>query len=439
MDRFKPFETFLIASDPVWVWDSDSASIVWANAAARQMFGMAEGTSLRDRAFSGSDPSLKRLTSLARAKKGNGQWEGDLPLPGGEPARTARCEVQRLQLTGGARGVIVRVLSAQQQVKSRVMVAEEPRSEGTRPGKKSANGASRVSRAAQPAVLSGAEKRAGASNGAKRRQALPVPPRISGQLGLAGEAPARQRRAFRAKAADMAVLAGLSHDLRNPLTAVLGFAEIMKGAKSAGLTLDKVEDYAADISKSALFALDLANSLMHYARFGRFEEPAAAAALNVCAVLQDCVRLLSPVAAFTNLTLNLRVEPDLPLLAMDERSFRQILFNLLLNSIKFGGAGSEVRIKAGTSKRGDLVVTIDDQGQGARNGTPAPKSLQIGAAAEIPSAGIGLSVVKRLLKGAGARIARRKRKTGGTSVKLIFPASALTLERKPEATVPGGA
>lgn len=251
-------------------------------------------------------------------------------------------------------------------------------------------------------------------------------------------APVRQRRAFRAKAADMAVLAGLSHDLRNPLTAVLGFAEIMKGAKAAGLTLEKVEDYAADISRSALFALDLANSLMHYARFGRFEEPPAATALNVSAVLQDCVRLLSPVAAFTDLTLTLRVEPNLPLLAMDERSFRQILFNLLLNSIKFSGAGSEVRIKAGSSKRGDLVVTIDDQGQGAQNGSSAPKSLQIGAAAEIPSAGIGLSVVKRLLKGAGARIARRRRKSGGTSVKLIFPPSAHTVERKPKATAPGG-
>ncbi len=438
MDRFKPLETFLIASDPVWVWDSDSASIVWANAAARQIFGMAEGAPLRDRAFPRNDASLKRLTSLARARKGNGQWEGDLPLPGGEPTRTARCEVQRLQLTGGARGVIVRVLPVQPQGKSRAKAAEEPRSEGSRAGKKSANGARRVSSAAQ-LVVSGNKKetQAETANGAKRRQPSPVPSPMAAGPSAGAAAPVRQRRAFRAKAADMAVLAGLSHDLRNPLTAVLGFAEIMKGAKAAGLTLEKVEDYAADISRSALFALDLANSLMHYARFGRFEEPPAAAALNVSPVLQDCVRLLSPVAAFTDLTLTLRVEPDLPLLAMDERSFRQILFNLLLNSIKFSGAGSEVRIKAGSSKHGDLVVTIDDQGQGAQNGTSAPKSLQIGAAAEIPSAGIGLSVVKRLLKGAGARIARRKRKTGGTSVKLIFPPSALTVERKPKATVPG--
>jgi signal transduction histidine kinase len=96
-----------------------------------------------------------------------------------------------------------------------------------------------------------------------------------------------------------------------------------------------------------------------------------------------------------------------------------------LNSVKFTAAGGLVKVKAAVQPNG-LTISIDDSG--GEHGD----SLKLNGAGSVPGQGLGLAMSKRLLKEAGAKLSRRKRKNGGVAVKLIFPLSSF-LERTGEA------
>lgn len=430
MDKVLSFETFLITAEPVWVWDSDNKAIVWANAAARQLLGAADNAALRARRFKAGEAGIKQLSAIARRKNGSGQWAGRLHFSFMNGTGAIACEVQRLQLAGGARGAIVRVVEGNKRSQAQGKTVAKPAraSQGVAverplPGKSKARSNS------QPQTLRKSGTRRPVAGTASLAPVKMQKPITQKQQHAAASLAAGQRRAFRAKAADLDFLAGLSHDLRNPLTAVIGFAEILKTARQTPLSPAKVEEYAACISTSAVFALDLANSLMNYARFGRFEPVSEAAPLNVPELLAECVRLIAPIAAYTNLNLQLKTESGLPRLAMDERSLKQVLFNVLLNSIKYSAGGGVIKVRAYQNKAQQLVIAIEDNGNSAGDGPPAmPRALQIGSAAEVPSAGLGLAMVKLLLRQNMARLHRRKRTPVGTATKLIFPPARLHIQ-----------
>lgn len=109
-----PIEEFLSSQDPVWVWDGENGRIAWANAAGTAFWGEKNFECLRTRRFDATNGrkahGVARMDALARNRSAKSQWIETLTLPteGGEQG--GLCCLQRLQLAGGERGVIVRVL-----------------------------------------------------------------------------------------------------------------------------------------------------------------------------------------------------------------------------------------------------------------------------------------------------------------------------------------
>lgn len=393
MGNLLPFETFLTATEPVWVWNADTKSIVWANASARALWGDEDLAKLQQRRFPRGAPGFKTLSKIALKPNGSGEWSGPLTLSVADGKKALRCQVQPLELAGGAHGVIVKSL-----------LEEDVPAENThQPAKR------QISADKPPAKKRSSKKPAAKASGA------------NGSLAAAKAQP--RQKAFRAKAADLAYLAGLSHDLRNPLTAIIGFADLMKSS-GGRLTPETVANYADAISKSAAFALDLANDVMEYARSGRARPQAEAAPIAVAEIAAECLRLTAPLAERAGLEASLAVAPGLPALKIGERNLKQILLNVLLNSVKFSPPGSVIKLKAGLNKAGALVITIEDRGR--QHADTAMRSvLQVGNDTAVPGAGLGLVMVKRLLKDVRGKMQRRKRSGGGTSTKLIFPEPCL--------------
>jgi PAS domain S-box-containing protein len=105
-----PIEEFLASKDPVWVWDAERGRIAWANAAGAAFWGEPDFESLRGRTFDTGAPGVARMEALARNRSSRSQWVEFLRLPPGESGKERLCCLQRLQLAGGERGVIVRAL-----------------------------------------------------------------------------------------------------------------------------------------------------------------------------------------------------------------------------------------------------------------------------------------------------------------------------------------
>jgi signal transduction histidine kinase len=382
MESYVPFETYLLSAEPVWVWDSDKRRIVWANAAARAALGVADNAALAKLPSPAKSQSLRRINTIARKADGSGQWNGSLnfSLPSGETSLP--CQLQKLEMNGGARGVIVRL--------------HEPASIRIRP-------------------------KAPRKRAAAKSRATPKKIHIETIRPTIEQKPVK-RKAYRMNAAGLTYLAGLTHDLRNPLSAIVGFASILKTA-NADLPRDKIAEYAGDIAAAAAHALDLAQDALNFVHRG--PTPARDGAVDAAQTLDDCLRLVAPLMEQAGLTAMTSAPHSLPVLRMPERALKQVLLNILLNSVKFTAAGGLVKVKAAVQPNG-LTISIDDSG--GEHGD----SLKLNGAGSVPGQGLGLAMSKRLLKEAGAKLSRRKRKNGGVAVKLIFPLSSF-LERTGEA------
>lgn len=410
MDKYIPFETYLLANEPVWVWNSDSRSIIWANAAAKALWRTSDSAALESVRLPVKSAAVKRLTDVARRANGSGQWIGPLsfPIPDGDVVFS--CQLQKLELNDGQRGVIVRIHepSAPNGVQKTAKVWARPP-------------LAKPKREAKPTAPL-REKRQPQKVSAPRPATARKPARVQAQpdkITQPAAKPTAKPRAFRAKAADLAYLAGLSHDLRNPLTAIIGFAEILKNADISALPKDKVAEYAADISRGAMFALDLANDVLDYARYGRISQPDAKPPICPATIAAECMRLVAPLVEQASLASTISLAQNLPLVKISERSFKQILLNIILNSVKFSAAGGRIGLRVALNKAGALTCTIDDTG-GAANA-----ALRVNDSVSVVGAGVGLGMAKRLLKDAGGKLHRRKRAGGGVSTKVIFPALSL--------------
>ncbi len=383
--RALPLESFLTTDDPVWVWDGQGRRIVWANAAATKLWGDATPERLRRRRTGATAGAPARLTALARSGEALGDHVETLRVPTPDGDVAVRCVFQRLQLAGGRPGLVVRAASEREHADHSAEIAIHPAAEtmqAARPQpagkprqqpKKPRKAASRSDIGALKAIardLGDAKSRTQASGAkaAKRpvkpasKPAKPAPP----QKRAPGPRKARKRipEAAAPSSAEMtALLARVSHEIRNPLTIILGFAEILQSDRADRLPPGKAKEYASDIHRTAQLALGLADDLLGFAERASGEPPPHDW-FDLNALIADCLHLMGPVAAAQGVTLIRRLKRDAPQLLAHERSVRQVLLNLLMNALRHGDGGQKIRVMTRLDRDGGLILSVKDHGPG---------------------------------------------------------------------------
>jgi signal transduction histidine kinase len=155
-------------------------------------------------------------------------------------------------------------------------------------------------------------------------------------------------------------LATLSHELRNPINAILGWARMLAGEQQSD---KEFHDHAVEvIARNARMQAQIIEDMMDVSRIiaGKFE-------LNVDAVdlakaAQAAVDTVRPAADDKGVQLNVSLEQSL-VVSGDATRLQQVFLNLLTNSIKFTPAGGQVRV---TLQRTDSTarITVADTGKG---------------------------------------------------------------------------
>src|SRR6202007_1802707 len=144
-----------------------------------------------------------------------------------------------------------------------------------------------------------------------------------------------RRRAEGANISKSRFLAQMSHELRTPLNAILGFSEVMKSEVFGPHAVPTYKEYAGDIHNSGVHLLNLINEILDLSRIeaGRYElNEEAVSLVNAVA---DCHHLLKLRASTRGITIHEVFEQGMPRIWGDERAVRQVVLNLLSNSIKF--------------------------------------------------------------------------------------------------------
>jgi PAS domain S-box-containing protein len=237
-----------------------------------------------------------------------------------------------------------------------------------------------------------------------------------------------KRRAERASAAKSDFLAKISHEIRTPLNTVLGFSEVMMEERFGPIGNERYRQYLKDIHAAGGHLVSLINDLLDLSKIEAGKLDLTFAKVDLNALVQQCVALMQPQANRERIIIRTSLAPGLPPVMVDARSIRQIVLNLLSNSIKFTGAGGQVIMSTAPTDRGEAVLRVRDTGVGM-------SEKEIEAALEpfrqlatstrwgSGGTGLGLPLTKALAEANRASFAIKSAANAGTLVEVTFPAA----------------
>ena len=224
-------------------------------------------------------------------------------------------------------------------------------------------------------------------------------------------AKASAEQAYQAKSQ---FLAYMSHELRSPLNAILGFSEILED-QSVGALNPKQARYVSNVLTSGRHLLQLINDILDLAKVeaGRLELHRSRYAAE--RAVEDVLAVVKSLAHKKSIALDYVCDPGLPLLHADQAKFKQVLYNLLSNAIKFTPDGGRVSVRATLADpkafdgNAGLRISVIDSGIGLKEADIQRlfrefEQIDSTYARKQSGTGLGLALSKKLIELHGGRI-----------------------------------
>jgi len=247
----------------------------------------------------------------------------------------------------------------------------------------------------------------------------------------------RNRELEAATKAKSRFVANLSHELRNPLNAVIGFAELMQDERLAPLA-DRQREHLGIIRASGEHLLTLIDEALDMARVEAGHVRLQPQEVEPTAIAAACATSLGRLAAAKTIRVDVDPRP-LGTVRLDPARLRQVILNYLSNAIKFTDEGGTVRIGL-EHHHGRLLVEVSDTGQGIH---PADHHRVFEEFVQLPSrnrtgSGLGLAVTKLIVQAQGGEVGVRSRPGQGSTFSAWLPAPTVATPARsaPELQMP---
>jgi len=213
--------------------------------------------------------------------------------------------------------------------------------------------------------------------------------------------------------------ADIAHDLRSPLSVILGYTEALNDNK-----LDGTPEVYDVLYKEAGQLSHLIDDLRTLSLVDAGELSLNVQSISPGELLEDTYRAYKQQAEEKSINLRVKVEPDTPRLKVDPNRMIQVLGNLVSNALRFTPEGGEIVLGAG-AVAGDVRLFVNDNGPGI---TPQDLSNIFNrfyrsdqSRSHNGETGLGLSIAKSLVEAQGGEITVES-KPGETIFTMIFPA-----------------
>lgn len=234
-------------------------------------------------------------------------------------------------------------------------------------------------------------------------------------------------------------LANMSHELRTPLNAIIGFSEILTRQLFGTLGDERYNEYARLINESGDHLLNVVNEILDMSKIEAGKFTIVAEPFDVTGLVKSCSDLMKHQAEKKKIKLETRIEGLQPELVADKRACKQMLLNLLSNAIKFTDEGGH--IYTSVRRAADSIeITVADNGIGiaekdlANLGNPFVQA-ESSYDRSYEGTGLGLSVVKGLVRLHGGSLDMKSELGSGTVVTIRLPIEAASIESVDEPRV----
>jgi signal transduction histidine kinase len=213
------------------------------------------------------------------------------------------------------------------------------------------------------------------------------------------------------------LVGGAAHELNNPLTAMLGYSELLAGTELTPEQRNLTDKIAQQTKRVRI----LVSSLLNFAKQG----PTSKTAVDVNAVIQTCLKLCQPQMEFARVASSIEMANPLPRVYADSNQLLQVFSHIVNNAVHAmseRGSGGTITVSTGT-ERNLVMIKFADTGPGilepARVFDPFYTTRPVGQ-----GTGLGLSACYGIIQEHGGKISCSNRETGGAVFQIDLPAIA---------------
>jgi two-component system sensor histidine kinase KdpD len=220
-------------------------------------------------------------------------------------------------------------------------------------------------------------------------------------------------------------LAVVTHDLKAPLTSILGYVRLLLELGEAA-SVEQAQQFAEVIERQGRRMLDMIEQLVVASSLDEGAPVLSREPIDLGQVVGEQVNLLRGLLGSRHV--EVKIPSGLPTVYGDPQAIEQIVANLMDNAVKYSPEGSPIQVHVHPTED-EIMVTVSDQGPGIP-GDLLPhvfERFRRGDVAASGSVGLGLFIVRSLTQGHGGRVWVENADAGGTKVTFTLP---LRRERK---------
>ncbi|HSK09003.1 MAG TPA: ATP-binding protein, partial [Vicinamibacterales bacterium] len=237
----------------------------------------------------------------------------------------------------------------------------------------------------------------------------------------------QQEELARANRAKDEFLATLSHELRTPMNAILGWSHMLANGR---LTPEQVPTAAAAIVRNAQAQHQLVNDVLDMSRIVRGKFQMRMEPVEIVSVIEKAVEAVQSAADAKDLRIRVVAPGDLPTIAADPDRLQQVFWNLVSNAIKFTPAGGgEITITV-KQEGAEIEAAVTDRGEGI-SAEFLPHVFERFSQADSSSTrlhgglGLGLAIVRHLVELHGGTVSAQSEGLGkGATFRIQVPTRA---------------
>lgn len=159
-------------------------------------------------------------------------------------------------------------------------------------------------------------------------------------------------------------LARVSHEIRTPLNAIIGFSDLISQERFGPVGHPRYIEYSHDIGKSGRHVLDIVNDLLDISKIEAGQQEMDFQSVSLNDEVTETLSLLQQIANENRVIVRSSLPTDVPAVVADKRSIKQILINILSNSIRFTPAGGQIVVSCSLEPQGNVLLRIRDNGVG---------------------------------------------------------------------------